>query len=413
MKQNKIIATVLLVLLILQIMCSCGNENVTTDSSNTYNFETDMQYYYRDFSSVLPTTVTPDGYYSVGFKGIVIYIDKKTMKGTPLCNKPNCKHDDPDTCNAYIVDYSNVGLSVGDSSTETIIQYYKGKLYVMGSEYDSTADKAEDVLLSYNLDGTGKTTVTSPIISEDRCRSNWFIHRDYLYYISYSGIYRVPMTSPKEKAEKIFEVSDYQEGMANISSCAAYGDYIYFETYGQSDILQYFMIDTKTLETKELFINGKKARITGFLNGMAISYTMGNNEWEFYTSDLSFKENKLLSVEEVSYLMQSDGKYIYGDNIYLDDCLNGKAEQEIKIFDLKMKEIDSFVFPSDVPYDCLYAQDESCFFVVLPDDNEDYYIYYIDKNKIGTWNGSKAELNKVVKLKWASANLSDDIIMID
>ena len=78
----------------------CTNDKSKPISQNALiDYSNDMQITYlcSGGGSSIPATKSDTGYYYIGDDRIIIYIDSKTQKATPLCAKPDCMHNDPDT----------------------------------------------------------------------------------------------------------------------------------------------------------------------------------------------------------------------------------------------------------------------------------------------------------------------------
>ena len=99
-------------------------------------------------------------------RDILTFTDRATGISLPLCGRPECLHNSS-TCNAYMTDAS--GLRV-----------YEGKLYWVDGGLNHSWD-----LMSMNLDGTGRSTVTSMGWARDTLHTaqstHYVIHRGYAY----------------------------------------------------------------------------------------------------------------------------------------------------------------------------------------------------------------------------------------
>ena len=81
------------------------------------------------------------------YPNLLVYYDRKSGSGGPLCGKPECLHDGPD-CNAYM-GYSNAyGLSS-----------YNNRLYYIYDEFDDAGGYSGSCIRSMNYDGTGLKNV--------------------------------------------------------------------------------------------------------------------------------------------------------------------------------------------------------------------------------------------------------------
>ena len=107
-----------MVLVLVMLIASCGNENKKSDI--------DYQYYYSKFNGyTIPITKADNGYYLIN-NNFLYFIDQKNMKGIAVCNKPNCLHNDKDECDAYCP----VGNGISEDSCNKL-QYYDGNLYIL------------------------------------------------------------------------------------------------------------------------------------------------------------------------------------------------------------------------------------------------------------------------------------------
>ena len=233
---------IMIILIILIMLTSCNNNSKTIQlANNTYNIETDTPYFYRSGSTIEPIAKTPDGYYYVGNNGIVIYIEKDSMKATPLCNKANCKHDNPHNCNAYLVDVVHQDYEPENGTSSNLIQYYDNHIYTLDYSYNKDKNYDQPFLVRYNLDGTEYTKITNPLEIDGEIE-DWLLHRGYFYFITNYSICRIALDNPKSKSEVIFESVKKIEMSNNISSVNMYGDYIYFDAttkYDEKKLIQY------------------------------------------------------------------------------------------------------------------------------------------------------------------------------
>jgi hypothetical protein len=391
----------LIPLLILAVLlCSCTQSSTNTQSDETYNFETDMQYYYNNISnSKLDCTESDKGYYYLGSNGIILYIDKKSMKGIPLCNRVNCLHNDPDVCDAY-----------GYGS----IQYYDGYLYADTSEYNS--EKMSDIsyIFRINEDGTGKEKITDGF---NETLLEWFIHRGYIYYLTNTGLYSMPIASPKSEPKIIIDFNELGYENVNIDKFIAYTNYVYVsvsalldnESSDDNNFTQLFAYNIESEKYNEIDLNGATPSIATFINGNLITYEAVKNDDDsyntiYYTSDLNGNNKEKFVEYPAGNYLYSDEKYVYvDDGAYLNFSENNSEEnnfeQTIKVYDLKMNEVDSFILPFDSWID-MCAQGTEHFLISSATEDGNLELYYIDKNKISQYKGTTAEKNDICSLDW-------------
>ena len=397
---------VILMSIFIAVACGCGNKR--TFVGGEYNIETDMQFYYRSYSDVLPVTASPKGYYYVGENGILLYIDKATMKATPLCNKPNCNHSDSVECNAYCID-TNMLNYFGDESLSVVIQYYMGNIYTIGFEYSSDKDATLPYLKKISLDGSKSEKITDTI---DGFIFEWMIHRGYFYYTLDTGLYRVSLESPKNESEIVFEVKKVAEDSNNVNMLVAYDQYIYFVgcEYDEKNNISYsssYIYDLEISEYKKIEYEDEKVTLTTFGRNKMIFQKgdLNNNEVIFYESDFDLSNPEKLTTQVFGYALFTDDNYIYTSDIY--NLINKKKKQSITVYDYEMNKIDSF----NLTQCTLAGQDNDYFFVWLKDKRKEDCLYAIDKTQLGTINGKTPEMIELCKMNWSGNDENDYMIL--
>ena len=120
---KKLLSIGVILSLLLAMLTGCQSPGPEQDLGDKFIFGEDNQYYHRMSKiSGSPIAESEESIYIV--KGGYIYSkDKKTGEIIPLCNKPDCMHDDSEfnddgssNCNAY------VGVALA-------FEYYHNKLY--------------------------------------------------------------------------------------------------------------------------------------------------------------------------------------------------------------------------------------------------------------------------------------------
>ena len=94
MRRYQNLKKILLILCMLVLfLTACGSDQAEVESEE-FNLETDFQSEYYDWTTEPhPIVEVENGYYMlVGY--YLYYVDKETMEYTPLCNKPNCLHQE-------------------------------------------------------------------------------------------------------------------------------------------------------------------------------------------------------------------------------------------------------------------------------------------------------------------------------
>ena len=177
--------------LLLALLTGCQSPGPEQDLGNKFIFGEDNQYYYR-MSRILgsPMAESEESIYIV--KGRYIYSkNKKTGEIIPLCNKPDCMHDDSEfndngssNCNAY------VGVAWA-------LDYYHNKLYFMTAFSEL-----------YEMDKSGTTRTKLMQLKEDPFAA--MLHRGYLY-LSFTSSDGLPDEyTEEEKKELSYRVDRYR-----------------------------------------------------------------------------------------------------------------------------------------------------------------------------------------------------------
>ena len=180
---KKLFSVGILLSLVLVLLTGCQNPGPEQDLGDKFIFGEDNQYYFY-LSGLLgePIAESETGYY-VSIDGYMHTRDKETGACTPLCNKPDCTHDDREflvggasNCNAYF------GIAQR-------ISYYKGKLYVLSAN------------TVYEMDASGSTR--KKLIESKEYISASMVHRGYLY-LSFSDYH---MASEEYAEEELKDLS--------------------------------------------------------------------------------------------------------------------------------------------------------------------------------------------------------------
>lgn len=254
---RKWIAMLLILPILLLAGCSSQEKNLGDD----YLLDTDDQYYLRNTieNEILESE---DSYYVFGFH-YLYSIDKKTGAETPVCNKPDCLHDnEPDDsrradCNAYF-------------PAQGSMAYYQDKLYIvdtMGFDLDE-----KESVYEVDLSGSGR----KKIYQAEKTISTMIVHRGYLY-ISFSDfiysnevyeknpdmlqdssceVVRIPIDNPSQEPETVWKV---QGVPAQVNVMSAYGNRVYMTISNLSEdadalprMVIYNILNHNTTESKGL-----------------------------------------------------------------------------------------------------------------------------------------------------------------
>ena len=242
---KKLFSVGIVLSLLLALLTGCQSPGPEQDLGDEFIFGEDNQYYFY-LSGLLgePIAESETGYY-VSIDGYMHTRDKETGACTPLCNKPDCTHDDREflvggasNCNAYF-------------GAAQQISYYKGKLYVLS------------VNTVYEMDASGSTR--KKLIESKESIWASMVHRGYLY-LAFSD-FQIPLEEYKEEELKnlSYRVERYRldqwDGKpeivyekkgewGQINAIFAYGNRAYFDITAAetSRIMLYHLADNSLSE---------------------------------------------------------------------------------------------------------------------------------------------------------------------
>ena len=249
MKKNIENIAVLIVFLCLSLLTGCDNRDKNTSAAEDQSY----QYAFEDTGVSPKFYKTAKGYYFTSGK-FIYYLDGKTMKYTPVCNKPDCLHDqqtdfyESDQCNAYIR---------GQESPVTEgIGYYNGYIYYQESVGDSF--DRHYVISRLAADGSSKDIIVD---DEDIKNTPYrlIVHRGYLYYTknkyiltdkkdsngniimdNETGVYKIDLDSREMKPELFLSKDEMMRSDGNAipvpMQIRACGDHILTEIWVQNTV---------------------------------------------------------------------------------------------------------------------------------------------------------------------------------
>lgn len=164
-------------------------------------------------------------------RGRLMYFDKASKVQVPLCNRPNCKHED-ETCNADF--YSRV---IGPVNIYRSMIYYHGEsVYIVGDDSDSYVNlyrvapdgsSWEKYMTLFKAEKT--ITIDGNSTSVEWRRPTVILHKDFVYYVDESEsmpkLRRIQMGG-----SEINVVAESQGERAMLYRIKAYGDFVFFQS---------------------------------------------------------------------------------------------------------------------------------------------------------------------------------------
>lgn len=229
---TKRLLAVLLAALLTLSLAACnqesnsGGEKVDIPTNQTGSEDFQKNLHQTDKLSFLETDT---GYYFT--YGSLYYLDKDTMRATPVCAKPDCDHTDDAVCNARI--HADYILTGGE------------RIYYVGYDHDPKT------VGSVKPDATDRETVQELKFNEfSSSQSSYDLaiyHRSYIYYVSDDILYRVKLGGKKDSAEEVWKPED-------AGSTQSYGNQVQFNPnairytlWADGDSL-YFMANVQTAD---------------------------------------------------------------------------------------------------------------------------------------------------------------------
>lgn len=203
-----------------------------------YQEETDAQTFFGN-GSYSYVAGSENGYYcwegmNQNGYGRLMFWDVSSGKYIPLCNRPDCSHNEVD-CNAYF----NARGEAGDYFDRNYIQYYEGNVYIVGYDTEKNVNLYrvapdgsawEKYMRLYRADlsvSSEDAQASVGTVQESWSVPRVCIHRGYAYFDTNKEkiphIWRIRLGA--DEPEVVYEAVGEH---ADIGALKAYGDYIFF-----------------------------------------------------------------------------------------------------------------------------------------------------------------------------------------
>lgn len=324
---------VLAICLLALLFAGCSKKEVSgivyvnlEQNSDQYVAGEDHQPYWNDLGASFASNITKakEGYYHYDWsRRLLCYYDLQTAQSVPLCNQPDCEHDN-ENCNGFI-DYE---------TTIDCLKYYYGYLYVIG--------RNENDVCVYRIsrDGTVRENIGTIVTVEGRCVASCIVHRGYVYYAMHSStvskdgvkIYRFCLNS-NEEVEVIYTSKSRAGGEAKLS---AYGNYLYIrESYPSAsdyigEVYRYQIHDATVEKVADGIWRGFA------VNGNVLYYDNGT---QIMARDLETGTETVVIENGMPVYLIHDGRWLICDN----GCgiwLNGGdySRRSITVYDCEEKK---------------------------------------------------------------------------
>ena len=342
----------LLVLAAMVFLTACSDsleaaefiEVNTSQDSPSYVEGEDFQQNWNSWGSCEAdlTTMIETGYYFYDYYGsrMLYFHDFATNTTVPLCNLPNCEHNDQE-CNAYL------------SVLPTYLQYYDGNLYAISSDTSV-----------YRISSDGATVgKVGGVLSINGGAFECVVHRGYVYCAVYTNaaskrtpeVYRLCL-SGGEEAELVASFDPCFGGACYLN---AYGNYVYIQVrhYEDEDGNGYngdlYRYSIHTGETELVLDNLRRDFVVD------AQYVYYDNDTQVAAYDLETGESTILLDVGCPVFLALDGNYLYCDNspgtsISTDATLNGS--RTVAVIDVSTRELVATIpltIESDAQFDLI------------------------------------------------------------
>jgi len=362
-------------LTILMLISGCSNSKVIY--SDEYVSGQDQQYwYYASPMPECPMIDTKDGYYFINHK-FIYYRDKSTEETIPVCNKPECLHND-ESCNAFL-----------GKGIVRILAYYSNKIYYIVE--DTISGSMCDILYEFTPDGKHKQLHVFPELVDYTA-----FHRGFLYYNTtdngtISGkeedtqttvhFYRIPIRNLDSKPELLYE---YKGIYADLCKLLCYGNNIYFVQFAYVDP------SMKQFYTQMNKYNILDGTMNAILEGCYAQYTIFNDKLAFtdgegtYLCDLDGQD--VQKVWDKWGILSPSSKYLLSDTACNFTVMDGTLPRTIGAIDTEGHIIGSIELNKFIVNPVGVTNDE---YLVANFDNETQLmtIYQIPVDKIADNTG--------------------------
>lgn len=378
------------------IGCSSGRKN--TIDTGGYRTSKEMNLELFTDPVYQQVAVSEKGiYYSIA--NYLYFYDFETAQHVHLCNKPNCKHSEEtdqllgQECNAY-----NENASFGGILNPAPIVYHDGYLYMTQSVLDfQTGRTAGNDIVRINEDGSNRTS----IIHSDEEFHLFFLHKDYLYFITSNILYRYAINENSEP-EPLFENQLSSIGFQ--AFCVGDSLYLSVGVYKDKETSKehygaFLEVDLNSLEIEVVKEDEADLYFT-YINEDLFAYTHNNDTYLF---NRETREEKLLCdeagqvhvTEKYIFVYNGPTKYMYSD-----------GERTLTVFDKEFNKIDSIVLEEGIKHWDSGAFSNQLF--VFYNNPEDYFslerLYVIqvidEKLKVQLFSEKYPSKNNIAGYQW-------------
>ena len=299
---KKLFSMGIVLFFLLTLFTSCQSPGPEQDLGDKFILGEDNQYYfYLSGARGTPLAESEDYYYFIKDGWYLSSQNKETGEIVPLCNKPDCTHDEnsmnsdgSSNCNAFF-------------GSERALDYYHGKIYLEGG--DSKI---------YEVDSSG--TTRKELLSLKENLSFMMVHRGYLY-LSFTDYqmgeeqyteeqmkdmsYRVERYCLDQWDGKPEIVYEKKGEWGQINAMFAYGIRAYFIVSGSAETVIYNLLDHSHTEIQDT------VGYSTVINGKLLYFKMAKGQQD----DMSLEEKAELKSKNMAILAKPDGTPIENTEI--------------------------------------------------------------------------------------------------
>lgn len=341
-------------------------KNIVGFSQDDFNIETDDQVFFDVYHMM---TSCKEGYYFVS-GDFLYFIDRKTLKTVPLCNKPDCEHTyQYSDCNAY--------LPLEQYLTDFGLYYYNSNLYILGT--DGELDSKSIYLYEISKDGkerNRKFKIVDFGSSVNDMKIHFTVHKG-VGYISYGTDKKAELFS--------FNLDDTDNKLIKLDEIKGLGAEIYrIQGCDKGISYQYGCFTDKNCENFEggirVLIDSKRKTIVEnaiktYIIAEGNVYYETANGTEIY--DLSSGKTSEFKSDKIANSIMYDGRYFYLYDNMMDN------NYKVYVYDKNKKLVNTL----NTSQDCkeLLFGDKDYFFRLdskIVADEMAVNLYAIDKSDI-------------------------------
>ena len=379
---KKLLSIGVILSLLLALLTGCQSPGPEQDLGDKFIFGEDNQYsFYLSGLFGKPIAESETSYYA-SVDGCVYTRDKETGECAPLCNKPDCTHDEKEinsdgssNCNAYFGAIQQ-------------ISYYKGKLYVLSAN------------TVYEIDASGSTR--KELLQTKEYIESSMVHRGYLY-LAFSDYLLAPEEYTEEELKDLrYQVKRYRldqwDGKpevlyekkgewGQINTMFAYGNKAYFSISRASEDLIYDILD------HSLSTIPQNSGYPCVFNGKLLYFKMpdGIND--------NTELDKILEIQKknMAILAERDGAFIketeisqeygriFGNNEFVaadnQPTVSAEDDRSVRFYDKNMElireiKLENGTMPS------LGMNEDYFFYMKQAEGDQGYEVWAIDLHKL-------------------------------